>query len=120
MLAKSSTEKGTLTAGTALFTEYLCNVEGVISDKLADASMIGLENMPIKLTSLRQMASSLVIVTSVDAVSPTSKIVIIGRSKCKLTRLIIESAHIEKFGDTCVRKSSLSLSKKELEFLRVR
>lgn len=72
MRAKSSTEKGTLTAGTVLFTGYLCNVEGVISDKPVDASMIGLENMPIKL-SLRWMASSLVIVTSADAASPASK-----------------------------------------------
>lgn len=71
---KISIEKGTLTAGNVLFTEYPCNVEGVISAKLADASTIGLENMIIMSRSLWRMASSQVIVTSAVAGSPALKI----------------------------------------------
>uniref|UniRef100_A0A224Z125 Tick transposon n=1 Tax=Rhipicephalus zambeziensis TaxID=60191 RepID=A0A224Z125_9ACAR len=47
------------------------------------------------------------------------KTVIVGKSSSEITRIVIEAEQIDYFGESCVSKTSLSLSKKELDYLRM-
>nr|XP_054918057.1 uncharacterized protein LOC129380598 isoform X1 [Dermacentor andersoni] len=43
---------------------------------------------------------------------------IVGRARGRITREIIEAEMIDRLGDNCVSKSSITLSRKELSYLR--
>lgn len=92
-----------------------CPITDVTSGKWDVAEMNGLESIAIR---LKHHSMVFLIHCQRCGCGPLfDKTVIIGRNKCEVTHLIIESEKIHYFSDTCISKTSLTFTDKELDFL---